>query len=42
MRRSAAKKVWAMADLDVDGKIFVGKSGKPEYLTLISPIGMVS
>jgi DNA helicase HerA-like ATPase len=23
-----------MADLDVDGKIFVGKSGKPEYLTL--------
>ena len=24
----------AMADLDQDGKIFVGKSGKPEYLTL--------
>jgi DNA double-strand break repair helicase HerA and related ATPase len=23
-----------MADLDQDGKIFVGKSGKPEYLTL--------
>jgi hypothetical protein len=23
-----------MADLDLDGKIFVGKSGKPEYLTL--------
>ena len=23
-----------MADVDVDGKIFVGKSGKPEYLTL--------
>src|SRR6185503_16959678 len=24
----------AMADLDQDGKIFVGKSVKPEYLTL--------
>ena len=23
-----------MADLDQDGKIFIGKSGKPEYLAL--------
>jgi DNA helicase HerA-like ATPase len=32
--QSAAKEGCAMADVDVDGKIFVGKSEKPEYLTL--------
>jgi DNA helicase HerA-like ATPase len=32
--RSAAKEGCAMADVDVDGKIFVGKSEKPEFLTL--------
>ena len=30
----ASRRGSAMADLDQDGKIFVGKSGKPEYLTL--------
>ena len=33
MLREAAEE-HAMADLDQDGKIFVGKSAKPEYLTL--------
>jgi uncharacterized protein len=34
MRPIGRKRGMAMADLDVDGRIFVGKSGKPEYLTL--------
>jgi DNA helicase HerA-like ATPase len=34
MRAIGRKRGIAMADVDVDGKIFVGKSGKPEYLTL--------
>ena len=32
--RKRPRKGLTMADLDVDGKIFVGKSEKPEFLTL--------